>query len=300
MKDKVKIYKFISLGLSLCLLLSGCGGGFVDLTEDESKQIVNYSTNVLSDHNSAVKGSLKTLTKTDLKDIVIKDDPGIIDEIEAAKEEATKAFEEAVTPEETSKDGRSGSEGESSDDENAPLEIQNADIASLIGLSGFRVDYSGHAVQDSYPAPGDPEADMIFSIEPATANDKLLVFYFNVTNTGMEEADCNILDLRPRFRFKSGGKTHSFLTTLLLDDLSTLEVMLQPGESKRAVLVAEISEEKANELSDLTLIIMGEDENTEILLEKSVEGAPEDTETQESGEGEPAGDAEPEGEVSAE
>ena len=56
------------------ILLTGCGGGFVDLSEDESKQIVNYSTNVLNDHNAAVKGSLQNLSKTDLRDIVIKDD----------------------------------------------------------------------------------------------------------------------------------------------------------------------------------------------------------------------------------
>ena len=271
MKHRGFIFKLIAAGISLILMLSGCGGGFVDLTADESKQIVNYSTDVLNDHNSAVKGSLKTLTKTDLRDIVIKDDPTIIDEIEAAKEEATKAMEEAAAPPDEKSEGSGSSEEDHGDEEHAPLEVQNADIASIIGLQGFSVDYSGHAVQDSYPDVNDPDADMLFSIDPATANDKLLVFYFNVTNRGEEEADCNILELQPKFRFKSNGKTHSFLTTLLLDDLSTLEVTLQPGESKRAVLVAEISEEKANELSDLTLIIMGADENTEILLEKTVD-----------------------------
>ncbi len=272
MKHKTQAFKYTAIVLTMLLFITGCTSSFVDLSEDESKQIVNYSTNVLNDHNATVKGSLKSLTDTDLKDIVIKDDPSIIEEIEAAKEEATREFEEAaghIEPESSS----SGSGESAAEEGNVPLEIQNADIASIIGLQGFSVDYSGHSVLDSYPDPSDPEADMLFSIEPATAKDKLLVLYFNVTNTGEEEAECDILDLRPKFRFKTDGKTHSFLTTLLLDDLSTLEVTLQPGESKRAVLVAELSEEKTSALSGITLIVVGEGDNTEIILEKPVDEA---------------------------
>ncbi len=261
------IKKALALILSF-VLLTGCGGGFVDLTEDESKQIVNYSTNVLSDHNSAVKGSLKNLSKTDLRDIVIKDDPSLIDEIEAAKEEATAAAEEDKTRKDT--ESSSGSSGEAEEDENGPLEVQYADIASIIGLEGFSVSYLGHDILESYPEQSESGNQMVFSIEPATSNDKLLILYFDVTNTGDTDADCNILALQPRFRFSSGGKVQSFLTTLLLDDLSTLSLPLAAGETTRAVLAAEISNEKASELSDLTLIIMGEEGNTEILLERQV------------------------------
>lgn len=257
------------------VLLTGCGGGFVDLTEDESKQIVNYSTNVLSDHNSAVKGSLKNLSKTDLRDIVIKDDPSLIDEIEAAKEEAVAEAESEKTKNDT--ESSSGSPDQPEDDGNAPLEVQDADIASLIGLEGFSVSYLGHDILDSYPEQSESGNQMVFSIEPATSNDKLLILYFDVTNTGDTDADCNILSLQPRFRFSSGGKIQSFLTTLLLDDLSTLSMPLAAGESTRAVLAAEISNEKAAELSDLTLIIMGEEDKTEILLEKVAPASTEDT-----------------------
>lgn len=267
MNKRSRVLSFIAVFTALMMLLSACG--FVDLSEEESKQIVNYSTNVLNDHNSAVKGSLKNLTNTDLKDIVIKDDPSIIDEIEAAKEEATRSIEEASKPKEDKPSGDSDGSEEGSEEEHAPLQIRDADIAGLIGLQGFSVGYRGHDVLDSYPAPSDEESvDMSFSIEPATADDKLLVLYFDVTNTGEEEAECNILDLRPRFRFKAAGKPHSFLTTLLIDDLSTLQVTLQPGESTRTVLTAELSEDKINELSDITLVIMGDEENTEIILEQ--------------------------------
>ncbi len=272
MKHKAEMIKFIAVLAAVVIFSGGCGS-FVDLSEDESKQIVNYSTNVLNDHNSAIKGSLKELTKTDLKDIVIKDDPSIIQEIEEAKEEATKEIEEAQTPKEEIASAGEGEAGE--EEKSGPMELQDADIAELIGLQGFSVEYSGHGILDSYPDPSDTESDMLFSIEPAAKDDKLLVLYFNVTNTGEEEAVCNILSLQPRFRFKTGGKTHSFLTTLLLDDLSTLEVTLQGGESKRAVLVAELSSEKLAGLSDLTLIIMGGEENTEILLEKEAGGGTE-------------------------
>ena len=262
-----KFNKFISVLLLICLVLSGCGGGFVDLSEEESKQIVNYSTNVLNDHNTAVKGSLKNLSKTDLRDIVIKDDPALIDEIAAAKEEATAEAEEASKPPVKSDDTK-GSEEAEEETEKKPVEVQYADIASLLGLDGFKVEYSGHAILDSYPDQSEDNGEMLFSIEPATTGDKLLVLYFDITNLSDTEALCDILSLSPRFRFRSDGKTHSFLTTLLLDDLSTLEKTMEAGETTRAVLAAEISDEKAAALSDIILIIMGDEENTEIALEQ--------------------------------
>ena len=150
-----KVFNYIAVLLSLLLFVSGCGGdGFVDLTEEESKQIVNYSTNVLNDHNSAVKGSLKNLTKTDLRDIVIKDDPSLIQEIQEAKEEATAEAEEAAKPKPAEPE-KNESSGEEESDESKPLDVQYADIAALIGLNGFSVEYSGHKVQDSYPDPSD-------------------------------------------------------------------------------------------------------------------------------------------------
>ncbi len=270
--DFKRITYFIVIAVFLLLSLYGCGEGFVDLTEDESKQIVNYSTNVLNDHNSAVKGSLKKLSKTDLRDIVIKDDPDLIKEIEAAKEEATSEAEVKEKEKKKKNKDKASDKEENRDkeeeEEHGPVDVQEADIASLIGLSGFSVKYDGHKVQDSYPEASEDGGDMIFSIEPATASDKLLVLYFNVTNISDTEAECDILSLSPRFRFRAAGKTQSFLTTLLLDDLSTLRMTLEPGGSTRAVLAAEISEEKVAELSDITLIIMGEEENTEIALEK--------------------------------
>ena len=263
-----------AIALILCVtLLTGCGGGFVDLTEDESKQIVTYSTDVLGDHNSAVKGSLKTLTKTDLRDIVVKDDPSLVEEIEKLKEEATAEADESKKSQKSEGDSSSG---ETEEEDEGVLKAEYADIASIIGLEGFSVSYLGHDILESYPEQSESGNQMVFSIEPATANDKLLILYFDVTNTGTEDAECNILALQPRFRFSSGGKIQSFLTTLLLDDLSTLSIPLAAGESTRAVLAAEISNEKAAELSDLTLLIKGEEGNTEILLEKMTPAATEE------------------------
>ena len=50
MRNRGYLHKFIVLGISVALMISGCGGGFVDLSEDESKKIVNYSTDVLSNN----------------------------------------------------------------------------------------------------------------------------------------------------------------------------------------------------------------------------------------------------------
>ena len=253
------------------LLLTGCD--FVDLTEDESRQIVNYSTNVLNDHNSAVKGSLKSLTRTDLRDIVVKDDPTIIDEIaeikeQAAAEEASGSKSTAPAP---SGSGGSGSgtaeaeEPEDTGDGDGELTQVDAEISEMIGLEGFDVEYGGHDFLDSYP--GDNSEEALFSIEPATENDQLLVLYFYITNPSEEAKECDILSLDNKFKYKSSGRTGSFMTTLLLDDLSTYVSEIEPGGRNRVVLVTEISREKAESLSDLTLIINKGEESLEVPLE---------------------------------
>ncbi len=267
-KMKKRIIFLSILAGAVFLLLTGCN--FVDLTEDESRQIVNYSTNVLNDHNSAVKGSLKDLTRTDLRDIVVKDDPTIIDEIAEIKEQA--ALEEASgsktpAPAPSGSGNAEGGTEEPSDtgDGDGELTPVDAEISDMIGLEGFDVEYGGHDFLDSYP--GDNAEEALFSIEPATDNDQLLVLYFYITNPSEEAKECDILSLDNRFKYKSSGKTSSFMTTLLLDDLSTYVSEIEPGGRNRAVLISEISREKAESLSDLTLIINKGEESLEVPLE---------------------------------
>ncbi len=265
----MKKHRLIILALIICLIqafLSGCGS-FVDLTEDESRQIVNYSTNVLNDHNTEVKGSLKDLTKTDLRDIVIKDDPGLIKEIEEAKQQALAQEEQRINPtkEASPNENGGGEEGEKSGGNDGVLTREEAELSSVLGLQDFSVEYGGYDLLDSYPQ--EESEDMLFSIEPATADDELLVLYFYITNKTGEEKECNILELEPKFRFKFSGKTNSFMTTLLLDDLSTFVSPIEAQGRSRAVLVAEISREKAETLSNLTLLVTMGEETTEVLLE---------------------------------
>ena len=243
------------------ITLSACGQQTLNLTEEEEQKIINYSSNVLTSHNANYNSSLKKMSDRQLAEVLKK-------EMEESQKKQERAETKVENPEpDNTKEDQSGSSGgssaESVKDSDSTASIDQ--LADLIGLKGFSVSYKGYEIVDSYP----PEMtdSVVFSLEPASSTDMLLVLKFDVTNEGDTEADCNMLDLSPEFRFSINGEKHSFLNTLLLDDLQTLETPIGSHESAEAVLVAEISKEKSENIKPLSLYIKRSDGSKEIPLE---------------------------------
>lgn len=243
------------------ITLSACGQQTLNLTEEEEQKIINYSSNVLTSHNANYNSSLKKMSDRQLAEVLRK-------EMEESQKKQEKAEEKVENPEPENNGDNSSSSSESGSAEQVKENDASAstdELADLIGLKGFSISYKGYEIVDSYP----PEMtdSVVFSLEPASSNDMLLVLKFDVTNEGDTEADCNMLNLSPEFRFSINGEKHSFLNTLLLDDLQTLETPVGSHESAEAVLVAEISKEKAENITPLSLYIKRSDGTKEISLE---------------------------------
>ena len=263
---KIRKILFSLITLASAFALSACGSGALDLTDEEIERVVNYSANVLERYNSHQKGTLADVSDTSLAVLLEEED------IQAAEEARRAARREQHKQEaENKENGGEGSGEDGAGVNNNPLIDSNANeftsIAELLGISGFSIDYTGYDIVDSYPE-SVSENDLMFGIN-AGNGDSLLVLRFNVRNLGSETAHCSVLDKNPAFKLKINGDRHSFLKTLLMDDLATFDEDMEGGETKEAVLVAEVSTAKASQIETLVLTLRNSDGDNQMILQGS-------------------------------
>ncbi len=247
------------LGLSAC-------GARLDLTDEEVERVVNYSANILQKHNSQRRGTLADVSDTSLAVLLEEEDMQAAAEARRAARSAKRQQEEAAAAEGEGEDGESvvGANGSPLIDANA---TEFKSLAEILGLSGFSIDYTGYEIKDSYPE-SVSENDLMFGIN-ASEGDALLVLKFNIRNLGQETARCSVLDKNPSFRMKINGDRHSFLKTLLMDDLATFDEDMEAGEEKQAVLIAEISTAKAEAIQTLVLTLKKDGSENQMVLQGS-------------------------------
>ena len=126
------------------------------------------------------------------------------------------------------------SEGDNSSEGSEAEAVKS--IAEAIGLDAFDISYNGYEITDRYP---NEDTEGTFTISPGSDQDSLLVAHFNIFNPNSETMRCDILDLKPSFRFTISGQKHSLLTTLLFNDLVMVDEDIEPGQTYDAVLIAE-------------------------------------------------------------
>ncbi|MCR5526443.1 MAG: hypothetical protein K6F39_03580 [Lachnospiraceae bacterium] len=256
MKKRV-IFLFAVAG---CVIsLTACASQQIEMSEEDEQKVVNYAADVIAEHNVAVESSLANITDSD-KVRIVKLDLAAAGVTDSSTEEATENAEGESAPEMENSVGMA----ENSETEET---VQNVSIAQALGISDFDIAYTSYEITDEYPKADSSESSMNFTISPGAADDKLLVLHFNIFNSSDETKNCDILDLTPSFRLGLNDKKHSFLTTLLLNDLATFDHDIEAGQAEDAVLIAEISSEKAESIESLTLIVRTETENYEIALE---------------------------------
>ncbi len=261
-----KINPFI-LCLVFVLFLTGCGAEQLELSEAQLETVVNYSAAILNKHNANFKSSLQNFNDESLAKLMAEEARKKLREEERQKqmEESRRARVEA---ENGSGSSEAGPDGEKEKQPPSLLDASAEEITGLaeaLGIEGFDISYEDYFVSDVYPEASAQDAG-VFGIS-AASGDKLLVLKFRMTNTSGEPKECSILDTNTVFRVKINGENHSVLNTLLLDDLATFEETLEAGESAGAVLIAEISEEKAENINTLVLILKGSPLREMILLD---------------------------------
>lgn len=207
------------------MLLTGCGEELTTLTESEEAIIVNYSAGTVAKFNKRQQDGLTYV---------------------AAKEEEADE-EETVVPEEEDINEESQ---DKPDDTQEPLQSeeeagQEVSLTEALGIPGVEVKYMGYELKSDY------EESDYFSMAASEGN-TYFVMKYTLTNTGSEEAVCNILNMKPIFTLSlNGTSARKNEVTLLPDDLSTYSATLAPGATQEAVLIFEVPLEETAEISSV-------------------------------------------------
>ncbi len=225
--------KKLIAGMVACLLLNGCGAQIPELTQEQTDKVVQYAAGILLKYDRNY-------------------DSGIMSEEEMAAQ-IRKQITPTPTPvpEKNAEDpGQTEQENEVSEDLIGTKEdlVDHRTIAEFLSLNGVDISYTGYDIAASYP---ENETDEWYFAMDAVEGDQLLIIKFRVTNISQETMTVDILNLAPRFRaFIAGGPQINAATTLLTDDLKTLQTTLQPAESVDEVVVVEITDQEAQSLQN--------------------------------------------------
>ena len=220
-------------------LLTGCGSSMPDMTADQEWAIGEYAGLTLLRYDAGNRSRLvpyEQVEERQQKLLAIKQR----DEQQEMLQQDTENTENAgaETPEIMA--------GENTESNTVGT------MEAFFGLpEGVTISYVGSEVCDSYPE--DNSENDYFSLD-AAAGKKLLVLKFNLTNQSQEDQQIDILSQSNVIRIKvNGSVTRSALVTMLMNDLSTYRATVAAGENVETVLVADLDEDTAANLSTVTL-----------------------------------------------
>lgn len=249
-KSWIKILTISVVGI----LLSGCGNAIPEMTPQQQELVAEFAASELLKFDKSNTTRLVPLEMLQEEEEINQGDSAVLDEKEEIPVEGMKENDE------------SGEEGIPADDATVIDQTQEAmpeSVDEFLGLTGISITYTGYELADSYP----PEAaDEVYFFMSATENNKLLVLKFQVENTSGEEAELNFAHGQTRYKIVVNGLEQNALTTMLLNDMAYYEGTLTAGENIELVLVGEVSNEQADQITSLELTMKSVDDTATISL----------------------------------
>lgn len=238
------VIKMGAVLVAAAMLFTGCGDPMVPLTEDEESIVVNYSAGILAKHNSFQQEGITAVYPEE--------------EEESEEPEETEESEEKEKTDETEK-SKEDAKGQS---EQEPAEQGSKQITLTEALSVPKVQFSYHdySTADSYKQ-GD-----YFSMDASEGN-TFLILNVNMTNTGKKAAECDFVQKQPSFVLSLNGEAGvRNQVTMLTNDLSTYKGTLEPGQTEAVILLFEVPQETAQNISTMKLNLEINGATNEILL----------------------------------
>lgn len=231
-----------------CVTMCGCTSDSVELSDEDSKKVANYSSDILSQYNTNSNSRL-------------------VDENEVKKEyqkqldlDIKKQNFEAEQAAATAAAASDGS-GSASEDETA---VPQVSLAEAIGIGDFDIEYQGYDIKESYP---DSVSGDIYMGMSAAEGDRLLILRFRIANPGDTDAQCDILDLKPTFRVKINGEKTTVQQTILDDDMMTFDDTIAAGGEADVVMISEVASDRLDDIQSLGLIVRSAEGRPEYTLE---------------------------------
>lgn len=226
------------------------------LTESEQKMYAEYAAGALMKYNAGT--NMRVLEGQKLINQEAKE--------QAAKEQAEKRAQlaaeyEANKNSSSKNENQSSGSGSSGSSQGTGISYIS-DMSVAAGTNAFSVTYDGYEIADSYPNSGD---DLLMAMD-ATQGKLLLVTKYRVTNISGQTENFDMFSKQAKFRLNLNGERYKSQYTLLLDDLSMYKGDIDAGATINTVLIFEIPEAAASNISDMVLSITVGDEVSSMQL----------------------------------
>lgn len=211
------------------MLMTGCGDSLKVLTESEEAIIVNYSAGTVARFNKHQQDGLTVIAQ--------KEDAENDEDVTSQDEQN----EEQQNPEDVQEENTTADTTQTEANQTAQT-VES--LSQVLGIPGVEIQYTGqYEVNSNYPQLNPPKEGYTY-----------FVMNFTITNTGTENVDCNITDKSPVFAVSlNGGSSYKNEFTILPNDLYTYEGNLAPGVNAETVLVFQVPEADAANITSIQL-----------------------------------------------
>jgi len=230
--------------LSCVIILSGCGSGIPEMTKEESNMISEYAAELLLKYDKNYVSRIVDTTEYHK-------------ELDRIAEEERKAAEAAAAEQARLEAEAAAAAEEANSSSVSQATVQTvSSIEEFYQLQGVSIQYGGYGVYDSYPEQPEGE-DLFFSLD-ATAGNRFLVLFFDVTNVSGADMEFNMIDLSPKLRVSVNGSANKVpMLCSLPEELLTYKGGIGAGETVRTVVITEIPAQDTEVINTITLTLRG-------------------------------------------
>lgn len=228
------------------MLMTGCGDDLKVLTESEEAVIVNYSAGTVAKFNKRQQDGLTVVGQKE----------------EAEEDEDVTSKEESKEEQQTTEDVKEDTTQEDAvqeDTTQAETTQTEQSLSQVLGISGVEIQYTGQYEVNSNYADG--------KLNLPKAGYTYFAMKFTITNTGTEEAVCDILSKAPIFAVSlNGGSSYKNEITALSNDMATYMESLASGASIEGVLVFQVPETDTTDITSIELQVQVNGTGTNVAL----------------------------------
>lgn len=208
------------------LLLSGCGTQLHEMTQEEEDFIVHAAAYFVAKHNVQQKDGVSAVVDPD--SIVLESES--TDAVENDTEENTELGAEASSP------SGDGSQGEQVVDNTVSL------VEAIGHQEDLLITYVGSYSTEHYVE------GAAYSVD-ANNGKKFYVMEFLITNETTDNVEVDNASINLGFKVMDEGISAKSEITFLTTDFSTYQGTIAPGESVKTILLFEVSESAADQIT---------------------------------------------------
>lgn len=257
---------YMAVFLLLVTLLCGCGAETRDLTSEQQSEITEYAVGVLLKHSKKGKSRLEEVDDDYVMSTFFvpeeETEPEPVEEVIEETEETALPDDGADNVDVIYSDSILEELNGSDNHEKTLYSV--LDMEEFLHLTDVKFTYNGYEVTDVYP----PESENSYFNMSAQKGKTFVVLKFLIENTGTDSLliDMNQQNVIYSFRYE-GGKKYNLQHPMIENDLYSFRGVLEPGEGKELVGIAELPLEETTNIFIPALVMTDGDNTATIRLE---------------------------------